>query len=93
MNDNKRIHVFVNGRVQGVGYRYFAQSAAQSLGLTGMVRNLADRRVEVVAEGPESDLKQYLKRLQDGPSLSHVSTLDVDWRPHRGEFSGFEIAY
>ncbi|MDP8246266.1 MAG: acylphosphatase [Candidatus Hinthialibacter antarcticus] len=93
MSDAKQVHVIINGRVQGVGYRYFAQNAAQSLGLTGEVRNLADRRVELVAEGPESDLKQLLKRLQAGPALSHVSSLDVNWRPARGEFRGFDITY
>lgn len=93
MSDNKQVHVIINGRVQGVGYRYFAQSAAQSLGLTGAVRNLADRRVELVAEGAETDLKKLLKRLQEGPALARVSSLDVDWRPARGEFRGFDITF
>lgn len=93
MSETKRIHVLINGRVQGVGYRYFAQNAAQALGLVGEVRNLVDRRVELVAEGPESDLKKLLKRLEQGPSLSHVSSLEVDWRAAQGRYSRFDITY
>ena len=50
--DNQRVHITVDGRVQGVGFRYQCRHEAKKLGLTGWVRNLDDGRVEVLAEGP-----------------------------------------
>ena len=63
---------FVRGRVQGVGYRYFAQRAADSLGLRGYVRNLDDGRVEVYAVGPEKKLAELAGMLDRGPRWSDV---------------------
>jgi acylphosphatase len=63
---------FVRGRVQGVGYRNFAQRAATELGLTGYTRNLDDGRVEVYAIGPSSRLDEFAGRLHRGPQWSDV---------------------
>ena len=63
---------FVRGRVQGVGYRYFAQKSAMSLGLTGYTRNLDDGSVEVYAVGPESKLSQLAGLLYKGPPWADV---------------------
>ena len=63
---------FVRGRVQGVGYRDFAQRAARSLGLTGYARNLDDGRVEVFATGTTRQLSSLLGLLYKGPMLSDV---------------------
>lgn len=63
---------FVRGRVQGVGYRYFAQHAADGLGLTGYARNLDDGRVEVYAVGPREQLSQLAGLLYHGPRWSDV---------------------
>ena len=49
----KRVHVFYSGHVQGVGFRYSVQDIAMTMGVTGWVKNLEDRRVEVVAEGEQ----------------------------------------
>ncbi|MGD0498541.1 MAG: acylphosphatase [Bryobacteraceae bacterium] len=63
---------FVRGRVQGVGYRYFAQHAASALGLTGYARNLDDGRVEVYAAGPEDKLSEMAGWLHRGPRWADV---------------------
>ena len=63
---------FIRGRVQGVGYRYFAQHAAEHLGLTGYVRNLDDGSVEVYAVGPASMLSEFAAMLHAGPRWSEV---------------------
>jgi len=63
---------FIRGRVQGVGYRYFAQHAATTLGLTGYTRNLDDGRVEVYAVGPEAKLSELAGILHAGPRWSDV---------------------
>ena len=62
----------VRGRVQGVGYRYFAERAAHELGLTGFARNLDDGRVEVYAVGPEDKLSQLSGLLRRGPRWADV---------------------
>jgi len=62
----------VRGRVQGVGYRYFAQSWAVELGVTGWVRNRDDGSVEVYAVGTEQQLSDYSGRLHQGPRFSSV---------------------
>ncbi len=53
------LHAWVEGRVQGVGFRYFVQDEAQSLGLSGWVRNVGDDKVEVWAEGKQADLNRF----------------------------------
>jgi acylphosphatase len=63
---------FVSGRVQGVGYRYFAQRAAAQLGLSGYARNLDDGRVEVYAVGPVKKLDELAGHLRQGPHWSDV---------------------
>ena len=63
---------FVRGRVQGVGYRYFAQRAAAELGLEGYARNLPDGRVEVYAAGPEDKLSELSGQLRLGPRWADV---------------------
>lgn len=64
---------FVSGMVQGVGYRYYAQDAAERLGLSGYVRNLNDGRVEAYAIGSLSDLEEFRAALERGPMMSRVS--------------------
>jgi acylphosphatase len=63
---------FVSGRVQGVGYRYFAQRAATALELSGYARNLDDGRVEVYAVGPPKKLDELAGSLRQGPRWSDV---------------------
>ena len=80
----------VSGRVQGVGYRYFTLQVAQELGVNGFVRNLADGRVEVVAEAPDDVIASFEARLREGPSFSSVSNLDRNTIDPRGD-RGFHI--
>jgi acylphosphatase len=66
---------FVSGRVQGVGYRNFAQRVAAELGVSGWARNLADGRVEVYAVADNATLRDFAGRLAQGPrwaSVRHV---------------------
>ncbi|MGO9257824.1 MAG: acylphosphatase [Bryobacteraceae bacterium] len=63
---------FIRGRVQGVGFRYFAQREASALGLVGYTRNLDDGRVEVYAAGPQSKLDELAGRLHRGPRWADV---------------------
>ena len=80
----------VRGRVQGVGYRYFAQRAAESLGLSGYVRNLDDGRVEVYAAGPEKKLSELAGMLYRGPRWADVRGVDEEQAPVQ-EYGSFHI--
>jgi acylphosphatase len=66
----------VRGRVQGVGYRDYAQRVASTLGVTGYVRNLDDGRVEVYAAGPPDKLSDLAAALRHGPRFSDVRGVD-----------------
>jgi acylphosphatase len=63
---------YISGRVQGVGFRYFAQRSASALGLGGYARNLDDGRVEVYASGPAEALSEFSARLREGPHWADV---------------------
>lgn len=86
-----RAHIFIEGRVQGVFYREWALRQAQGLRLTGWVRNLADGRVEVVAEGQKSKLVKLIELIKEGPRLAKVEQIDVNWEKATGEFEEFSI--
>lgn len=77
--ENSRLTALIEGRVQGVGYRAFARRCAIDLGLSGSAENLADGRVEVVVEGPKSELEHLLVFLRRGPVHAHVTSIDVQW--------------
>jgi acylphosphatase len=80
----------VEGRVQGVGYRYFVLRQAGQLGVSGFVRNRPDGSVEVVAEGGEDTLAALESRLREGPAFSEVSGVSRESIEPRGA-SGFHI--
>jgi acylphosphatase len=88
-----RLHARINGLVQGVGFRYFVLEAAHRLGVSGWVRNLPDRRVELVAEGERRRLEQLLATLNQGPPGSRVREVDSQWLSPTGEFQGFRITH
>jgi acylphosphatase len=77
---------FVKGQVQGVGFRWWTRARALELGLAGSATNLADGRVEVVAEGPEEACRALLELLPGGPG--RVEFVAERWGRTRGE-SGF----
>jgi len=80
----------VQGRVQGVGFRYFAVRAARELGVSGWVRNLPDGTVETMAEGESAAVERYIERLRQGPVASRVDRVIVDEWTEQGHQT-FEI--
>ena len=91
MMNNAQVHVIVEGRVQGVGFRYFVLDKANQLHLTGWVRNRFNGEVEVTAEGRRQDLDQLLNHLRTGPRSAFVSNLIVNWREPTNEYSHFTV--
>ena len=90
------VRYLVTGKVQGVGFRAAAQRAGRALGLDGMVRNLADGRVEAVAAGPPSALDEFALWLAHGPRFARVQGVEVaessSWTGTPPAGAGFEIA-
>jgi acylphosphatase len=88
---NERLHIWVTGRVQGVGFRAFVAYAAQNLGLTGWARNVGYDQVEAIAEGQRADLEEFARIVRAGPRFSRVDESHLDWLPARGEFHDFDV--
>ena len=89
----KRIHVLVEGRVQGVFFRAHMQREARSHGITGWVRNLADGSVEAVLEGRETGLAAMLDWCRQGPPHASVRDVRTSEEPYTGDFKEFSIRY
>ena len=81
----------VSGRVTGVGFRYFTQDVARREGLTGVVRNLPDGRVEAIAEGDAESLDRFEMAVRRGPSRARVDEVVVESVPVAGRYLGFSI--
>ncbi|MEA5620098.1 acylphosphatase [Cronbergia sp. UHCC 0137] len=85
-----RAHVFIAGRVQGVGYRYATVETASQLGLTGWVQNLPDSRVEAVFEGAREIVEEMVRWCHVGPPAAVVKEVLVKYEPLEG-LRGFDV--
>ena len=89
--NRERLHIFYSGRVQGVGFRYTAKQVAHGFEVTGIVRNLADGRVELVAEGQRGELEEFRRAIQDSAVGRFVRQEELAWSAVKNEFRAFEI--
>jgi acylphosphatase len=81
----------IGGRVQGVGYRMFAESAAAVEGVHGYVRNLPDGRVEALVEGDQESVDRVEMKLRRGPGGARVESFDVEPAAPTYRATGFSI--
>ena len=88
-----KAQIIVQGIVQGVSYRFFTVDMAKQYNIRGYCRNLPDGNVEVIAEGNESMVNEFIKQLKIGPSAAHVTGIDVKWDNTDSGFDNFEIKY
>ena len=86
-----RVHIWVRGRVQGVGFRAFVQQSAMVMGLKGWVRNVGWDQVETIAEGDKPVLERFIETVRTGPRASLVEDARVEWEPAMGEFESFQV--
>ncbi len=86
-----RLHVTIEGRVQGVGFRFFVLEKSVQLGLVGWVRNTVDGKVEVTAEGSQEILNKLLLDLHRGPQAAYITNIQQEWFTATGEFSRFRV--
>jgi acylphosphatase len=85
-----RLTAWVEGRVQGVGFRYWTRIQARGLGLSGSATNLPDGRVEVIAEGPRSACEALLDWLRGPDAPGYVRSVTAEWGPPNGS-AGFTV--
>jgi len=90
-NNVTRVHVWVQGRVQAVGFRAFVQQNAFKIGVTGWVRNVGYDTVEAVAEGTKDQIEEFLQMVKRGPSVSRVDESREEWEQATGEFQSFGV--
>ena len=93
VNQKMQFYVLISGKVQGVGFRNFTQLNAKQLGINGYAKNLANGKVEVVAEGDKAQLDALVTLLRRGPRYARVDLLEIDERPFTGEYQSFGIRY
>lgn len=90
-DDVVRVHVWVQGRVQAVGFRAFVQQNALQIGVTGWVRNSGYDTVEAVAEGPQGQIDSFLQMIKRGPTISRIDESREEWEQATGEFEAFQV--
>lgn len=90
MDRQRQIVALARGRVQGVGYRAFCADIAMRMGVRGYAKNLPDGRVEVVGEGDEGTLRQFIDRLREGPAFARVDDVTFRWEQPTNAYPGFE---
>lgn len=93
MREQGCAHIVVLGRVQGVGFRAFTESAAGELCLKGFSRNLPDGSVEIEVEGDREAIEVLIGRLRLGPPLARVEDLKLIWKPYSARFQDFSIRF
>ncbi len=89
----KRYRIKAFGEVQGVFFRVFCRENADKLGLKGYARNMPDNTVEIVVEGDENKIKQFMGLCRKGPKAAAVDKIEVKEEEFRGEFDSFTIRY
>ena len=88
----KRAYIIYSGKVQGVGFRWATEAAANSAGLTGWVRNLPDGNVEVLCEGTERKINIFAEMIKK--EMEHyIHLAKLSWQEPTGEFSAFSIKF
>ena len=89
----KRVHLFISGYVQGVGFRWYVEGLARRMNICGFVKNLRDGRVEVVAEGDDNLIAQFLQELKEGSFKGYIEEVRKVEEGYQGEYPDFSITF
>ncbi len=89
--ERRRVKVYYTGYVQGVGFRYTVRKLAMGYEVVGVVRNLDDGRVELIAEGERVELDQFLQVIRDSEVGRFIRSEDISWSEPTGKMQGFHI--
>lgn len=89
----EQVTAIVRGRVQGVGYRFFAERWANQLGVTGYAKNLWNGDVEVVGQTDKATLETFITKLREGPRAAIVNDIEVTWEQATDFYPNFDIRF
>lgn len=89
----RRAHVLISGRVQGVSFRYYTTQNAKKRDVRGWVKNLPDGRVEAIFEGSEEAVQRMVDWCYHGPPAARVEDVQTEWSQADGEFSDFHVRF
>jgi acylphosphatase len=83
----------IHGKVQGVGYRFFATRVARRLGLKGSIENMRDGTVEAMVEGEKKAIDDWLEELKEGPRYAEVTKIDQETKEYTGRLGDFDVKF
>ena len=83
----------IHGKVQGVGYRFFATRVARRLGLKGTIQNLRDGTVEAFVEGEKEAIDRWIEELKEGPRYAEVVKIDQETKEFTGRLADFDVKF
>jgi acylphosphatase len=83
----------IHGKVQGVGYRFFATRVARRLGLKGTIESVRDGYVEAIVEGEKSVIDEWLEELKEGPRYAEVTSIDEETKDYTGRLGDFDVKF
>ncbi|MFZ2724767.1 MAG: acylphosphatase [Methylococcaceae bacterium] len=89
----RRVKIIVSGRVQGVYFRLFTQNKAKHFSIKGSVKNLADGRVEIIAEAENMSIEKFIKWCHKGPVTARVDKVEVEELAHDQPLTSFDIVH
>lgn len=83
----------VHGKVQGVGYRFYATRVARRLGLKGWIRNLRDGTVDAIVEGESDAIDEWIEEIREGPRYAEVTKIEQESKSYQGKFGEFDVKF
>ena len=83
----------IHGKVQGVGYRFFATRVARRLGLKGSIQNQRDGTVEAIVEGDKKAIDEWIEELKEGPRYAEVTKIDQETKEFTGRLGDFDVKF
>jgi len=86
-------HIRIHGKVQGVGYRFYATRVARRLGLKGWIQNLRDGSVEALVEGEPEAIDEWIDDVREGPRYAEVTKIDQEVREFSGKLGDFDVKF
>ncbi|MHB8776945.1 MAG: acylphosphatase [Anaerolineales bacterium] len=90
-NEQIRVHIWVKGRVQAVGFRAHVEYNALQIGVLGWVRNLGRDTVETIAEGTRIQIDEFIEMAKQGPGASRVDEARIEYEPTTGQLEAFIV--
>lgn len=90
---NEQRHLRIHGKVQGVGFRFFATRVARRLKLKGWIQNMRDSSVEALVEGEKKDIDRWLEELKEGPRYAEVTHIDQEVKDFTGKLPDFDVKF